>query len=155
MLVEVGEASSDTATWFVNNLIALDRYTVFAHYCSNNQWSPVTDLIKINFRSFAEADYGDVNPSTFNLGSTFVHEAYHSYSGLKDEIDGKQVHGLDWTGPVVDFVNIIRAERNLPIRVDYVSEPKGRKYRTLRFKNVYPKKPERIKKVKTLLNPWR
>jgi RHS repeat-associated protein len=146
-LIEVGEDSSLTATAFVNELIDFGSYVVSAANGGGSRYDPKNDLIMMDFESFDNIDYGDVNPDTFNPGSTFVHEAIHEYSGLRDEINGVQVRNTGWTGPVVDTVNTMRNERNLPLRMDYVSE-RGSRNKTLRFNNVYPGRPDRARKVK-------
>jgi hypothetical protein len=100
---------------------------------------------EVNFSSFDGAKYGRVDPRTFNLGSTAVHELYHASTGKQDLKNGVFSHSFDWTGPVVDFVNQIRAERGLPLRATYNAQP------TIfgiaqgwASQHVNPKKPDKI-----------
>lgn len=148
VLLEVGSNSSSIGTSFLDELIASDTVFGVVPTTGRNQFVRTTGNIEINIDSFSGAKYGQVNPQTFNLGSTLVHELYHASSGLVDTLDGtrggvvRQSH--DWTGPIVDFVNQIRAERGLPQRQSYPGKPTifGSREKVL-FGGVNPKKPNK------------
>jgi RHS repeat-associated protein len=144
VLISTGDNSSATATSFLNGLIGSERsYGVVATQ-GQNQWNDKTANVELNFNPFTGAHYGRVNPATFNLGSTLVHELFHGATGAHDEArPGVYTTGFDWTGPVVDFVNVIRAERGLPLRAAYNAQgtASGRKQRLL-FQAVDPRRPE-------------
>ncbi len=149
VLLEVGEKSSATATDFLNKLIGSETtYSVVAT-SGRNQGLFSSKTAEINFGSFEGTRYGKVDPSTFNLGSTLVHELVHASSPVYDTLDGTLTGTIrnqpDWTGPVVDFVNQIRQERGIPLRASYVGTPTVFGHKTkFRFLNVNPKKPEKI-----------
>jgi RHS repeat-associated protein len=151
VLLGVGSNSSATATSFFNDAIASKSvYGVVESPDGINRWNSDTGNVELNFNTFAGAKYGKVDPNTFNLGSTLAHELYHGVSGLFDTKDGTRggvfSYSYDWTGPVVDFVNTMRAERGLPLRSSYPSEPVGTfsHWDRFRFSHVDPKRPERI-----------
>lgn len=53
----------------------------------------------------------------------------------------------DWTGPVVDFVNQIRAERDLPLRKSYVAAPSfSGRYGVLEFQKLDD--PKNVTKIR-------
>ena len=150
VLLEVGKDSSGTATEFLNDLIGSETtYNVVATQGSNRGLFD-SKTVEINLGSFEGADYGRVNPATFNLGSTLVHELVHASRPIYDTLDGTLEGSFPmsptWTGPVVDFVNQMRAERGLPRRAAYPAVDAGffgRKSK-LPFDRVNPKRPERI-----------
>jgi len=109
-----------------------------------NKWQPEKNEIEINFESFTDAKYGQVDPRTFNLGSTLVHELFHAVTGLKDTNNGVVTMAPGWTGPVEDFVNKIRAERGLPLRESYVATRTFTGKEKFRFNHVDQRHPERI-----------
>jgi RHS repeat-associated protein len=119
-LIRTRSDSSMTATDFINEAIASATVFGVASSAGRNQWKIATNTIELNFSIFNNADYGKVDPRTFNLGSTFVHELHHGLRGSRDEIGGAVVMASGWTGPAVDFVNEIRKERGLPLRESYV-----------------------------------
>lgn len=150
VLLETGAGSSATATSFFNDLIGSSTTYGVVETQGKNQWNPDTGNVELNFNSFEGAKYGKVDSRSFNLGSTLTHELYHGSSGLYDTSDGTRTglfkYSYDWTGPVVDFVNSIRAERSFPQRASYPSAPVGffNKRDRFFFNHVNPKKPERI-----------
>jgi RHS repeat-associated protein len=129
VLVSIGPNSSPTATAFVDGLIASpNAYNVSATTKPGESWcNAAQNRIEIEFRAFDGAEYNGISPSTFNLGSTAIHEWTHQTTGLFDTPDGKTMTPMpqdaSWTGPVVDAVNIMRAERGLPTRAAYYAEP--------------------------------
>ncbi|MEM7483481.1 MAG: RHS repeat-associated core domain-containing protein [Acidobacteriota bacterium] len=146
VLEEAGAEGSQKATNFLNDLIGSDElYSVEATTRSSHA-VPEEGRALVNFQSFDDANYRSVDPRTFNLGSTLIHELYHASSSLHDTLDGS-AEGLfplsqTWTGPVVDFVNEIRSERGLPLRDAYVSVPAFKSSRSIiPFTHVKPKKP--------------
>jgi len=147
VLLEVGASSSETATSFLNDLIAPgSTYTVEAT-SGRNEGIP-GESVRLNFASYSDTKYGKVDPATFNLGSSFVHEIYHSSTGVEDW-DGYPENVInysdfEWRGPVVDFVNQIRAERGLPQRAGYLSELGIAGRVKFPFNHVNPRKPEKI-----------
>ena len=132
-LVEVGVDSSQEATEFLNQLIGSDEvFNVVAVDEGRNYFDSGSLVTVIDPSTYDNVDYDlpsspAVDPRTLNLGSALVHELYHHATGLVDTTTGMllgpQPNNRDWTGPVVDFVNSIRAERNLPQRAAY----RGRK----------------------------
>jgi RHS repeat-associated protein len=145
ILVSVGDNSSRTATGFLGGLIGAEAVFGVTATEGRNRWNDETGNVELNFNSFAGADYGRVNPASFSLGSTLVHELFHGATGAQDEArPGVYTTGFDWTGPVVNFVNVVRAERGLPLRGAYNAEPtvfRGRE--KLAFQMVDPKRPEK------------
>jgi len=147
VLLAVGDNSSPTATAFLNNVIESDRVFVVEATSGDSRWDEQSGKVLLNLQSFVGAEYGRVNPATFNLGSTLVHELYHGFTGAQDVApDGTVRYSLDWTGPVVDFVNVFRAERGLPLRAAYVAKKVGLKQdrERLLFQNVDPNCPWRV-----------
>ncbi|NMB99270.1 MAG: RHS repeat-associated core domain-containing protein [Thermoanaerobaculaceae bacterium] len=121
-LVSVGENSSTTATEFMNNAISSNiTYNVYATTDQSHWGGKGTTDIYINFQTFTGANYGRVNPATFNLGSSFVHETWHAVNQLGDvdKKTGISYQNEKWQGPAVEFENKIRAERGLLQRRDY------------------------------------
>ena len=125
VLVSVGADSSAAATNFVNTLITSTSAYEVVSTTGANRYLLGTNQIAINFTSFDGADYGGVDPRTFNLGSTAIHEWVHQHYGLFDSFDGTQFGpfhaNTGWTSPVDDIVNGMRWERGLPLRMDYVA----------------------------------
>lgn len=118
VLVSYGQGASATASQFLQGAIeAQDVYRVKA---SNGDSSVLfansnipTGEVTIDFRDFAHIDYGSFDPRTFSLGSNLIHELIHVHNGIEDppsDMQGKI------TGPVVDYVNKMRAERGFPLR---------------------------------------
>ncbi|HYC59154.1 MAG TPA: RHS repeat-associated core domain-containing protein [Thermoanaerobaculia bacterium] len=128
-LVSVGQNSSATATTFVNGLIGSNNaYNVTATTKPGDSWYNVAqNRIELDFSSFDGADYNGIDPRTFNLGSTAIHEWKHQTTGLVDTPDGQRTtptpQDTSWTGPIVDAVNVMRSERGLPTRAAYYSTP--------------------------------
>lgn len=145
VLLETGAGSSAAATSFFNDLISSSTTYGVVETQGGNQWNAATGNVELNFNSFEGAKYGKVDPRTFNLGSTLTHELYHGATGERDLIDGVFRQTFDWTGPVVDFVNQIRAERSFPQRAAYAAQQTafGNRQKVL-FNHVNPKKPEKI-----------
>lgn len=144
-LVNVGDSSSMTATKFLNDAIASPTVYPVVSTQGQNQWNKEAKQIEINFSSFTGADYGKVDPRTFNLGSTLVHELFHAVTGLKDtNKNGVLSMSVGWTGPVVDFENKIRAERGLPQRESYGVELTFSGKEKFRFNHVDSRHPERL-----------
>jgi hypothetical protein len=108
--------------------------------------------VEINFGM--KVDYGDVDPRTFNTGSTLVHELFHAVTGYRETPDGlittPAPMDKSWTGPTVDFVNDIRRERGLPQRAAYNADPTifSRKGQLMYFNSVNPSKPEKSYAIK-------
>lgn len=129
VLVSVGQNSSATATTYLDGLInSTTAYTVVPTTKPGTNWYNATqNRIELAFNAFDGADYNGVDPQTFNLGSTAIHEWTHQTTGLFDSPDGQRMtprpDDYSWTGPVVDAVNVMRAERGLPTRAAYHSEP--------------------------------
>ncbi len=145
VLLETGADSSAAATSFFNDLIGSSTTYGVVETQGGNRWNADTGNVELNFNSFEGAKYGKVDPRTFNLGSTLTHELYHGASGKQDLVDGVFRQTFDWTGPVVDFVNQIRAERSFPQRAAYAAQQTafGNRQKVL-FNHVNPKKPEKI-----------
>jgi len=139
-----GEAGSQTATDFLNEAIGAEETYEVSPTDAGNVFDRRTGKIMINPDRFAGADYGKVDPRTFNNGSALVHELHHAVTGSRDEINGRVLLEPGWTGPAVDFVNQIRNERGLPLRESYVGRPTIGGRQKIRFKAVKPKKPEKI-----------
>ncbi len=144
VLGEVGAGSSETATTFLNEAISsADVFNVQAT-TGPNRGDPQTKEVSINFESFSDVKYGKVDPRTFNLGSTFLHELYHSVTGIEDYAGIVNLGDFSHTGPVVDFVNSVRAERGFPQRASYLTDLGIGKRSRFRFDHVNAKKPEKI-----------
>jgi RHS repeat-associated protein len=145
-LLEVGASSSETATSFLNDAIADDRVFEVMSVAGRNE-GPLGE-VRLNFSSFDDIDYRKVDPTTFNLGSTFVHELFHATSGIQDwaGYPGNVINLSDftWRGPAVEFVNQIRADRGLPQRASHLAGKGMRGRSKLSFDHVNPKKPEKI-----------
>ena len=141
--------SSQAATDFLSGVIASPDVFNVVSTQGRNRHNTVTGDIEINFNSFDEAKYGKVDPRTFNLGSTLIHELHHAATNSFDTDDGSKTGifrmSYDWISPTVGFVNQMRSERGLPQRAAYVGEPTvfGRKEKT-RFNHVNPRHPEKI-----------
>jgi len=143
-LVTVGNENSPLATALINEWIGDTReFSVVESPTGQNRGINSTGEIQLNFSTFDNADYGAVDPRSFNLGSTFVHESLHASTTLQDNIGGIVSLSFDWTGPVVDIVNQIRAERGLPTRAAYLSKQVRRARHRTFFTNVNPRKPDR------------
>jgi RHS repeat-associated protein len=129
VLVSVGANSSASASDFLNGLIGDQdkQYLVVPSTNGKSQYNPDEQRVEINFAAFEGAIYNGVNPNTFNLGSTLIHELAHQVTGLHDTPDGMPLTmsppDYTWTGPIVDFVNTMRSERGLPTRAAYNAEP--------------------------------
>lgn len=109
----------------------------------------------IDFGDFAHLDYGKVDPRSFSLGSNLIHELRHASTGDDDP------RGSTTTvGPVVSFVNQIRAERGLPIRSPGYSGVRGGFWGQkvgINFQHVNGKYPNRVYYVyfpAKLDRPW-
>ena len=144
VLVAVGNDSSATATSFLNQAIgSSDTYGV-ASVSGGNKWNPQTKSADLNFHIFDDADYGGVDPRTFNLGSSLVHELIHGVTGKRDEVNGAvEIDSMNWTGDTVDFENKMRAERHLPIRASYLTIPVGNDKEKVHFSHVDPRHPDK------------
>ena len=144
-LSEAGEGSSATATQFLDGLIGDAKTYSVVPTAGGNQYDRRTEEVKINPSSFDDADYGRVDSSTLNLGSSLLHEMHHAATGSRDSVDGgsTMVLGYDWTGPAVDFVNKIRSERGLPLRTSYVGYTGFKGRRQVPFDHVKPRRPKR------------
>ena len=156
VLLEVGASSSGTATSFLNDAIGDERVFTVESTTGKNEGRP-GEPVRINFATFSDTKYGKVDPATFSLGSTFVHELYHSSTGIED-FDGYpggiiNQSDFSWRGPVVDFVNQIRAERGLPQRAGYLTQPGLAGRSKFPFDHVNPRKPEKIHYVRRS-RPW-
>lgn len=153
VLVATGSDSSQIATDYLNDLIGSGTVYGVESTEGTNARIPGTNDVEINFNLGALTEYNRVDPRTLNTGSALVHELYHITSGLYDTKDGTKLGTRstepDWTGPVVDFVNTIRAERGLPVRAAYPTQPTGRGWKKARihFKAVDAKHPERRRYV--------
>jgi RHS repeat-associated protein len=144
-LLQTGTESSATATDFINEAIASEVMFKVSSVGGRNRWNPKAGSVEINFSSFEGANYGQVNPRTFNLGSTFVHELHHGLRNSQDKAGGVlNVSALDWTGPAVDFTNQVRRERGLPLRAYYLVETGLRGRHKFAFNHVNPNKPDKI-----------
>ena len=150
-LISVGGDNSWAATNYLSGLIG-DTNRVFnvVSTTGRNQFNRNTGNIEINTESFDEANYGKVDPRTFNLGSTLVHELHHADTNLIDTSTGTSSGVLrlapDWISPTVRFVNSMRAERGLPQRAAYIGEPVGffNKKERIHFDHVNPRRPGKI-----------
>jgi RHS repeat-associated protein len=156
ILLDIGAESSKTATSFLNDAIGLEHVYSVEATAGRNQGTP-GGPVEINFSSFADVRYRKVDSATFNLGSTFVHELYHSVKGIEDwsGYPGGVINqsDLSWRGPVVDFVNQIREERGLPQRAGYLTQKGIARRSKFPFNNVNAKKPEKIYYVRRA-RPW-
>jgi RHS repeat-associated protein len=143
--VSAGSSSSPTATSFLNDAIDSDNIYPVVSTNGINRWNDKEEQVEINFSSFTGADYGRVDPRSFNLGSTLVHELRHAVTGEEDTVNGVIRMATGWTGPVVDYVNKIRAERGLPQRESYIAvRPLGTNKERYQFNHVDPRHPEKI-----------
>jgi hypothetical protein len=133
-----------TATTFLNSAIGSSTTYNVVSTQGANRWNSTAGQVEINFSSFEGTKYGSVDPRTFNLGSTLVHELFHGVTGLHDDNGGVFKISFDWTGPVVDFENKIRAERGLPLRTAYLAETTITGKQKFRFNHVDPRRPDRI-----------
>jgi len=145
VLVNIGDTSSLTATNFLSDAIKSETVYSVVSTGGKSRWDKEQSEVEINFSKFDGADYGSVDPRTFNLGSTLVHELYHGVSG-KEDLNEQGVLSLavGWTGPVVDFENKIRAERGLPLRESYIGERTFWGREKIRFNHVDPKDQTRV-----------
>ena len=140
---EGGSRSSGSAIANLTAIYGLQRQTT-----GKNWGEQDTKTAFVNLSSFDGAKYGKVDSRAFNLGSTLIQELRHAATGEQDLDNGVFRLSHDWTGPVVDFVNTIRAARNLPIRASYAAAPTVFGHREkLGFKHVYPKRPEKVEYV--------
>ncbi|HNQ77769.1 MAG TPA: RHS repeat-associated core domain-containing protein [Acidobacteriota bacterium] len=151
-LVSIGENSSATATEFLNSAISSETtYNVNAT-TDQSHWEQGTTNVHINFSTFEGANYGKVNPSTINLGSSLVHETWHAVNqwGDVDKATGASYQDKGWKGPAVEFENKIRAERGLLQRRDYFifDTSKSGQYAKVPFYD--PKKPNKVYFVEIL-----
>lgn len=135
VLVSVGANSSETATRFLNSAIE-SPIQIAVHLAETGRgssaiWSPGSRLkdgakVNIDTSQFDTFDYNGVDKLTFGTGSTLLHEIYHAATGKSDSTDGTRnsqaaLNQGNPTGVVVDFVNQVRRERGLPIRMQYES----------------------------------
>jgi hypothetical protein len=98
-----GAESSETATDWINlarirkNLRAVSgKDTILGRADFQNC------EVHLDFADFKNIDYGDVNPTTLNLGSVFVHELLHVHTLLRDP---GPIQAKSSTGVVVGIVN--------------------------------------------------
>ncbi|MCB1056633.1 MAG: hypothetical protein KDD11_14120, partial [Acidobacteria bacterium] len=143
--VSSSEGASNIAREHLQGLIDSDRKFSVVSTDGPPHGNFETGNIFVNFSSFEGADYGKVDPRTFNLGSQLIHESVHASTTQEDKVGTIMRATYDWTGPVVDFVNTIRSERGLPTRAAYNGEPAGvlgKRFR-LPFTNVKKSKPSK------------
>jgi len=147
VLIKKGENSSKTATDFFNTLISSDKNYNVVRTEGKTWWNENKNRVELNPKMFKGTKYPKgFNPVAMGLGSALTHELFHLYTGIRDYApSGDFIYNTGWTGKVVDFVNQIRKERNLPLRESYIAEP-GIKWGTfrLRFDHVNPSKPGKI-----------
>lgn len=146
-LVSVGENSSATATEFLNNAISSETtYNVNATTEQSHWGGQGTTDVYINFQTFEGANYGKVNPSTFNLGSSLVHETWHAVNQLGDvdKTTGASYQDKGWKGPAVEFENKIRAERGLLQRRDYFIFDTSKRGQYAKVPFYDPQKPNKV-----------
>lgn len=157
VVVKYADNASKTATEFLDDVIGADKmYT--AEAANNSKVNLMnTDIstgkISIDFKDFSSIKYGRVDPKAFGLGVNFVHELVHAHYGL---VDPKGDLKFSQTGPVVDLVNTMQAERGLPLRgPSYTTkDPVGLTNRIrVPFQNVNPQRPDWIYYVKPKLFP--
>jgi hypothetical protein len=117
-LVAPGASGSTTAAQFLSSaIISNNVYKVLGvdgdpgvMFAQANQ---DTDVVTIDFKDWSDMRTGSVDPRTFNIGSQLVHELIHVHN---DAQDPRSHAKATQTGPVVDYVNEMRAERGLPAR---------------------------------------
>jgi hypothetical protein len=115
VLMEVGVDSSSAATALLDSAIASDNeYAVLRA----NSKKAVTlgkgdrrsGEIRIDFDDFLDIDYGDVPSEALGIGAVFLHELTHTHLKLQDP---KGSAAFAETGPVVNFVNLMRRQRGM------------------------------------------
>lgn len=117
VVVAYGDSASATATAFLDDLIGQE--SVFTVEAMNNSEvlfarTPTgSQEIQLDFADFDQLKFGDIDPTTFSLGTNFLHEAAHAALGLQDPPAGQRYTSL---GDTVAWVNKIRAEMGLPTR---------------------------------------
>jgi hypothetical protein len=122
-LVSYGANASAAASQFLDGAIAAtDVYTVNGVFGDKsvvfgNRRGNTTTL---DFKDFTALKYNGINPSTFSLGSTLIHELIHAHNGIEDPPSALQ---NSTTGPVVDMVNVMRAQRGFELRGPTYSGP--------------------------------
>jgi hypothetical protein len=143
-LQEVGVDSSSTAIDFLGNLISSETTFNIQSTTSGSYGDFASKTTFINFDSFKNAKYGRVDSRTFNLGSILIHELVHASTTEQDLVGGVVREAFDCTGPVVDFVNRMRAERGLPLRAAYGAQETEFHHREkVIFNHVNPKRPKK------------
>jgi RHS repeat-associated protein len=142
-LEEVGQNSSLTATESVAGFINDRRDFLVVRSDGGNR--QIDGRIELNPSIFEGADYGEVDPASFNLGTSLIHELRHAVGEL-DFPDGvRNVSNQSYTGPTVDFINTIRRERSLAERAGYLVEA-SRRFHRFRFRNPGSKKTRIVKR---------
>ena len=116
--ISYGSGASAKATGFLEGAMAAsDVYTVTGVNGDSDvifaEANTATNEITIDFKDFTAMDYGKFDPRTFSLGSNLIHEVIHTHNGLSDPVG---IQKFKETGPVVDMVNEMRAERGMPLR---------------------------------------
>jgi RHS repeat-associated protein len=113
-----GKNASATASQFLAG--AIESRDVYAVQGVNGdrdvtfgRADPNAKTVTLDFKDFTAMRYGDFNPRTFSLGSNLIHELIHVHNGI---IDPKEEDQSKITGPVVDYVNRMRAERGFELR---------------------------------------
>jgi hypothetical protein len=154
-VVKYNSGASPTATAFLDAAIASS--SAYAVVSSNGssvnmaRTNMVNGQITIDFKDFSKIKYGPVDPRALNLGGVLVHELVHAHLRLTDP---RLPAALNTTGPVVDFVNRMQAERGLPIRSPaYAGPPAGFFVRKIKFnfQHVDPRRPDKVFWVKVRL----
>jgi len=130
-LDEVGKDSSPMATDFLNDLMSPEAGTFWIGPSPNslNYHEAGTTSVFLSFGSKDGMSSPDnIDTVTCNLGSTVIHELFHSSTGQDGAfglLDGYEFpYNLpkNWRGPAVDFVNLIRSERGYFRRKRYVAK---------------------------------
>jgi hypothetical protein len=148
ILLEVGAASSATATDFLNGVIG-DKKEYKVRSANNDSAVKLGrttlggDTVELDFADIGRLRTGRVNPASINAGAILVHELVHAAFSWEDPPDSQSARTT--TGAVVDFVNTMRQERGLPTRGPAYAARYGFNWTLkMNFQNVKAGKPAKI-----------
>ncbi len=147
----IGGNSSATATEVLNEAIGSpELFTVESSNSSSvilAQAKLRSQRVRIDFDDFRGMTSGNVDTRTFNVGFNFLHEMIHLSRGLSDPGYPENKSSV---GPVVEIVNQIRSEQNLPLRGPAYKGQGTRRVVWVNFQ-VNPSKPNKVYYIKVKL----
>ena len=140
-----GADASPTATSFLDTVIQSEElFSVESRNASRKvdlgQFDATQNLARLDFADMAGMEFGRVDSRTFNSGAILIHEQIHGFTGMQDPSGSG-----GGPGPVVNLVNVMRAERGFPQRGPEYGAPRSFSGRLMfNFQQVNPRNPAKI-----------